>query len=272
MQTILETLRKKELFCKPPKCVFGATEIPYLGHVLTGKTISPDPKKLEAVSDWPTPKSVTQVRSFLGFANYFRRFIDRFAELTAPLNEITGKNSRFSWNHQRQSAFEDIKSALLQAPVLLLADVSKPFEIYTDASDSSLAAVLMQKDCKGHGLLPVAYASRGLTPAEKNYTITERETLAVVFALTSWRLYLFKHFNVFTDNRAVVYLQTKPHLTKREARWVEFLADFHFSVHHVSGKQNRADPLTRQGEGEAQINGLDFSLDVHPDEDALISE
>ena len=130
------------------------------------------------------------MRSFLGFANYFRRFVCHYAELAKPLDQITGRQSVFSWNEGRQQAFEDIKSAVITAPVLHLADVSKPFRIHTDASDIALGAVLLQEyDDNWH---PVAYASRKLTPAEKNYTIMERETLAVVFALKTWRLYLFK--------------------------------------------------------------------------------
>ena len=113
--------------------MFGVTEILYLGHLLTGTSISPDPnsKKLEAVESWPTPQTVTQVRSFLGFTNYFRRFIQGYADLASPLEEITGKGAHFSWNDQRQAAFEQLKKALLQAPVLQLADVSRPFRVYS---------------------------------------------------------------------------------------------------------------------------------------------
>ena len=156
------------------------------------------------------------------FANYFRRFVKQFADLTKPLDELAGKNTRFQWNDERQNAFEGLKQALLEAPVLHLADVSRPVQFYTDASDLSIAAVLLQaKEGESH---PVAYASRKLTTAEKNYTIAERETLAVVLALKCWRLYLFKHFDIYTDNQPVVYLRTKAHLSKREVRWSEFMA------------------------------------------------
>ena len=170
--------------------MFGGTEILYLGHLPTGTSISPDPKKFEAVEGWPTPQTVTQVRSFLSFTNYFRRFIQGYADLASPFDEITGKGAHFSWNDQRQAAFEQLKKALLQAPVLQLADVSRPFRVYTDTSGTSIAAVLMQS--KDDNLHPVAYISRKLTSAERNYTIAERESLAVVFALRNWRLNLFK--------------------------------------------------------------------------------
>ena len=162
---------------------------------------------MKAVRDWPVPESVSQVRKFLGFANYFRRFLSGYANIAKPLDEITGEKARFQWNNERQVAFESLKSTLLTAPVLQLADVSKPFRVYIDAGDFALGAVLPQE--VDQEWLPVANASRKLTPAEMNYTITEKETLAVVFALGNWKLYLFKHFDVFTDNQAVLYLRSK---------------------------------------------------------------
>ena len=222
---------------------------------------------MEAVRDWPVPNSVSEVRSFLGFVNYFRRFIPRYIELARHLDEITGKHARFSWNESGQKSFESLKSALLNPPVLQLADTSRPFILHTDASDLAIGAVLLQADeLEQH---PVAYASQKLTSAERNYTIAEREkTLAVVFALQTWKLYLFKHFDIFTDNQAVVYLRSKPHLSKREARWAEFLAEFNFSIRHIPGKENTADSLSWQSEPRlwAELGSLEFSLDLHPDE------
>ena len=158
------------------------------------------------------------------------------------------------------NAVELLKEALLNPPVLQLANTSQPFQVHTDASDLAIGAVLLQEDEQGQH--PVAYASRKLTAAERNYTITERETLAVVYALSTWKLYLYKHFDVFTDNQAVVYLWSKPHLSKREARWAEFLAEFHFTIHHVAGRMNPADPLTRRSKSElwAELGCLEFSL------------
>ena len=265
----MEVLQRNQLFCKPSKCVFGATEILYLGHFVSGNSIRPDPKKLAAVEEWPVPESITQVRSFLGFANYFRRFIPRFAEIAQPLDEVTGRHAQFSWNKKRQDAFDSLKSSLLCAPVLQLPNVTKPFRVHTDASDVAIAALLEQeRDSAWH---PVAYTSRKLTSAETNYTIAERETLAVVFALTSWKLYLFQHFDLFTGSQAVIYLQSKRHVTKREARWMETLADFHFTLHHVPGKADMADPLTRQDRVYAQMNSIEFSLDLELDDNEELS-
>ena len=206
MQTILQALRDHELYCKPSKYVIGPSKTLYLGRLRTVETNSPDPAKLQAVADWPRPQTVSQVRSFLGFANYFRHFIQRYVDIARPLDEVTGKRSTFSWNQERESAFKDLKTALIQAPVLRLADVAKPLKVHTDANNGVIGSVLLQE--LNEGWHPLAYVSHKLNPAERNYTITEKETLAVVYALKCWRLYLFKHFDLYTDNRAVVHLTT----------------------------------------------------------------
>ena len=271
VRLVLQALREHQLFCKLSKCLFGAVEILYLGHVISGHTIAPDQEKLKSVREWPIPKSISEVRSFLGFANYFRRFILGYATIAKPLDEITGKNAHFQWSEDRQMAFDTLRAALLNAPVLQLANISKPFRVYTDASDLALGAVLLQE--VDREWLPVAYASRKLTSAEKNYTIAERETLAVVFALRTWKLYLFKHFEVFTDNQAVLYLHSKTNLNKRESRWAEFLAEFHFSTNYVRGKDNPADPLSRQtNDLESEMNSIEFSVDLNQDLANQISE
>ena len=207
MRMVLQALREHQLYCKPSKCLFGAVKILYLGHVISGYTIAPDQEKLKAVRDWPIPESISQVREFLGFANYFRGFVLGYAYIAKTLDEITGKNARFHWNEERQAASETLKMALLKVPVLQLADNFKPFRVYTDAKDLAIGAVLLQEG--NREWLPVAYASRKLTPAETNYTVTEKETLAVVFALGFWKLYLFKHYDVYTENQAVLYLCSK---------------------------------------------------------------
>ena len=281
VQRVLQTLRENQLFCNSTKCEFGLEDVLFLGHRINGQSISPDPAKIEAVKSWPTLSSVTEVRQFLGFTNYFRRFISHYSSISAPLEEITGKHAKFEWTDARQKAFESLRSALINSPVLRLADVKRSFRVETDASDFAVAGVLLQEadDQLWH---PVAYTSRKLSAAERNYTAGERETLAVVFALKCWRIYLFDHFQLFTDNMAVVHLRTKPTLTQREARWVEFLADFNFTVHHQPGSQNVADALSRRPDhcGKAdnisdkivtdtasspQVNAIEYALETHPE-------
>lgn len=252
LDQILHALEKEDLFCNLPKCQFAACSIRFLGHIVTGETLAPDPAKLSAVSSWPTPRSVTEVRRFLGFANFFRRFISGFSATSRPLEELTGKYAKFTWEASHQLAFEKLKKALITAPVLRLANVKQPFRVMTDASDEAIGGVLLQQDetAQWH---PVAYTSRRLRDEESNYETMERETVAAIHALRTWKLYLFKPFELFTDNQGVTYLQTKPGLTKREARWAEFLADFDVTIHHRSGRENMADGLSRRPHEESML-------------------
>ena len=273
------TSTKVEIFLLVPGHPGTTPSYAPVGHRVNGRSILPDPTKIDAVRVWPPPSSVKEVRQFLGFTNYFRRFIDHYSDISAALEELTGKHARFEWTAVHQKAFESLRSALLNSPVLKLADAARCFRVETDASDFVAAGVLLQQgdDQSWH---PAAYASRKLSGAERNYTAAERETVAVIFALKCWRIYLFDHFHLFTDNMAVVHLRTKPTLTKREARWVEFLADFDFTVHHKPGLSNVADALSRRPdlhEGQTvseetrhqaspiQVNAIEYALESAPE-------
>ena len=285
-ETVLETLRKNKLYCKASKCEFGMQDVLSLGHRINGTCISPDPVKLQAVSNWKTPSSVSEVRQFLGFANYFRRFIRQYSDISASLEEITGNNSRIQWSDAREKAFQSLRAALLRAPVFHIADVRKSFRVESDASDFALGAVLVQEDNEVAAWHAIAYCNRNLTQAERYYTAAERETLAVVFALRSWRIYLFQHFSLFTDSMVEVYLRIKPNLTKRETRWAEFLADCNFPVYHKCGKDSVADALSRRPDlqeldsdsscanmdTKPQINAFEFALELCADIADIISE
>ena len=269
LQTVLQALRDHELYCKPSKChwLFWCTVLGSLANWRDNLTWSCQASSRRWLAQ--TSDSVTSPQ-FSGFCELLSAFHSALCGDSQTLDEVTGKRSTFSWNPERESAFKDLKTAWIQAPVLQLADVAKPFKVHTDASDGVIGAVLLQE--LNEGWHPVAYVCRKLNPAERNYTITEKETLAVVYALKCWRLYLFKHFDLYTDNQAVVYLRSKPHLRPREARWVEFLADFYFTIHHIPGKENTADPLTRQTDFYPELNSLEYLMDIHPDEAKLISE
>ena len=243
LDEILSALESQELYCKLSKCEFALLVVKFLGHVLTGNSLEPDPDKLKAVKEWPAPTSVTEVRRFLGFTNFFRRFIKDYSAIARPLEELTGKYARFTWGTGQEKAFRELREALLTAPVLKLADVNKPFRVMSDASDSAIGGVLLQQD-EGDWH-PVAYTSRRLRPEERNYHAMEREILAAIHAIRTWKLYLFKPFELVTDNRGVTFLKSKSGLSKREARWVEFLADFDVTIIHRPGRENIADSLSR---------------------------
>ena len=172
------------------------------------------------------------------------RFVKAYATIARPLEELTSKYAKFIWTNDHQQAFEELKKALVSAPVLKLPNIAESFRVMTDASDIAIGGVLLQRD--GNEFWhPVAYTSRRLRPEEKNYNTMERETLAAVHALRVWKMYLFKPFELITDNQGVTYLKSKSGLSKREARWVEFMADFDVTIKHCPGKENIADALSR---------------------------
>ena len=173
--------------------------------------------------DWPAPRSVSDIRRFLGLTNYFKRLIEHYSDIARPLEEATGRYTRFSWSTAQQKAFDRLKECLLSAPLLQLVDSTKKLRLVTDASDCAIAGVLLQEDGSGDWH-PIAYTSRRLNSAEQNYHATERETLAVIHSLQTWRIYFYKPFKIVTDNRAVTHLRTKKDLTRREARWIDLLA------------------------------------------------
>ena len=216
LDEILSALESQELYCKLSKCEFALPVVKFLRHVLTENSLEPDPDKLNAVKEWPAPTS---------FTNFFRRFINDYSLVARPLEELTGKYARFTWETGQEKAFRELGEALLTTPVSKLADLNKPFSVMSDASDSAIGGVLLQQDEEGDWH-PVAYTCRRLCPEERNYQAMERETLAAIHAIRTWKLYLFKPFELVIDNRGVTFLKPKSGLSNREARSVEFLADF----------------------------------------------
>ncbi|XP_052732375.1 uncharacterized protein LOC128196187 [Vigna angularis] len=184
LRMVLGVLREKELYTKLSKCEFWMKELQFLGHVVSVGGISVDPAKVRAVLEWESPRSVTEVRSFMGLAGYYRRFIEGFSKIVAPLTHLTRKDHPFTWTDRCESSFQELKQKLTSAPVLVIPNTAKPFEVYCDASHQGLGCVLMQER------RAVAYASRQLKIHEKNYPTHDLELAAVVFALKIWRHYL----------------------------------------------------------------------------------
>ncbi|CAI7770301.1 unnamed protein product [Closterium sp. NIES-53] len=250
LKWVLGKLREHKYYARLWKCHFYKRELEYLGHVVGHNGLKVDPKKVAAVQEWPVPRDVGQVRSFLGLANYFRRFLENYSTIVAPLTALTRKGCVWEWTPQCQKAFEKVKHKLTNAPVLVLPNPQKPYEVVTDASMVGLGAVLLQEG------RPVAFESRKLSPAEQRYTTTEQELLAVVHALRTWRCYLEGvEFVVTTDHCPNTYFSTQATLTRRLARWAELLSGFSFDIRYRAGSTNLADPLSRQPIGAA--TGLD---------------
>lgn len=245
IREVFAKLQNVNLTVQLSKCNFVVDEVNYLGHVITKKGVEPDPSKISAVRDFPVPKTVKDVRSFLGLAGYYRRFIDGFAAMGKPLFELTKQGQEFVWTTQCQEAFDQLKHRLITAPVLVYPDFSKPFTLATDASTFALGAVLSQEiDGQEH---PVAYCSRTLFPAEKNYSTTERELLSLVWSTKYFRCYLLgRPFKVITDHAALKWMLSLKDPSSRLMRWSLRLAEFEFSVEHKPGKKHtNADGLSR---------------------------
>jgi hypothetical protein len=246
LRVLLTRLRGAKLKLKPSKCHLLRREVEFLGHVVSGEGVGTDPKKIEAVEYWPTPAVVRDVRSFLGLASYYRKFVRSFAEIAAPLHALTGKNTPFHWTDGCQRSFEQLKLALIQAPVLAMPVENEPYLLDTDASNHGIGAVLSQlQDGQER---PVAYASRTYSRPELNYCVTRKELLAVIYYIKHFRQYLLgRRFTVRTDHSALQWLRKTPQPIGQQARWLEIMEEFDFVVEHRPGtKHTNADALSRR--------------------------
>ncbi|CAI5643241.1 unnamed protein product [Oreochromis niloticus] len=272
LDVVLGRLQQEGLKAKLEKCSFFQSEVSYLGHVVSRDGVSTDPNKIEAVSKWPRPNHVSELHSFLGFASYYRRFVEGFAKLAAPLHrlvaELTGTKSRkpaiqvlsAAWTDECEKSFEGLKRRLVSAPVLAYANFSLPFILEVDASYQGLGAVLSQE--QAGKIRPIAYASRGLRPTERNmdnYSSMKLEFLALKWAMTEkFRDYLLgQKCTVYTDNNPLSHLSTAK-LGATEQRWAAQLAAFDFTIKYRPGRSNKnADALSRQHPAEVtSVNEL----------------
>lgn len=245
---ISEQFRRANLTLNIAKSKFCVTQVQYLGYVIGNGGITTDPQKISAIINWPVPKTIKQVRGFLGLTGWYRRFIDNFSSVVFPITEVLSTKRKFCWTSEAQKAFENVKKLLTTAPVLINPDFSKKFYVHCDASDCGIGAVLVQLDEEGNEK-PVAYMSRKLNTSQRNYSVTERECLAAVEAIKRFRCYLELHeFEIITDHSSLVWLMKQPDLTGRLARWVFKLQSFKFHVSHRKGKDNIVpDALSRIG-------------------------
>lgn len=240
LRRVFVRLQETGLFAKLAKCEFLKPELRYLGHVIGREGLKVDPQKITVVQEWPTPQNVTDVRRFLGLANYFRKFVRNYSDLAAPLTQLSSSKREWEWGKEQEHAFLALKEALVCAPILALPDLRREFQVICDASDFGVGAVLLQDG------RVIAYYSKKLNSAERNYSATERELLAVVYALTEWRCYVLgKQVTVTTDHQCNTYLQQQVGLSPRRARWAERLQEFEILWVWEPGKSNVADALSR---------------------------
>jgi hypothetical protein len=248
LEEVFLRLRQANLKLKKSKCRFLMTEVTFLGHRLSAEGVAPMKDKVEAIDRFTAPRTLKELRSFLGLCNYYRRFIPKFAATAAPLYELLKKGVKWTWRESQEVAMATLKLRLKSEPIVVPPDYNLPFVLSTDAANKfGLGAVLAQIHQDGEKV--IAYASRSLTPAEKNLADThEVECLAVVWAVKTFRCYLAgeQEFTIYTDHQALVSLMKTPNLTGKKARWVTFLQEFSFRILHRKGVDNaNADALSR---------------------------
>jgi hypothetical protein len=246
VEKVLTRLGEVNLTMKGVKCTFGKTRVNYLGFIVDGHGYRPDPGKVVAVKDFPTPKSAVQLRTFLGLASYYRRFIANFSKIAKPLQDMLRGNSAFKWENDQQSAFNQLKEKLTTGPILAYPDFERPFVLQCDASRMGRGAVLSQKDKNGNERV-IQYMSRVTSEPETRYTIYKLEAACVAWAVELCRPYLLQRdFTIVTDNDAVRWLlgsQSKHHLARLAMKLQEF-APFKVLHRPVSADTN-ADALSR---------------------------
>lgn len=246
---LVRVLRQANLRLQPDKCEFLRPEVNYLGHIIGEDGVKPDPKKIDAVKNFPIPKNPKNIKQFLGLAGYYRRFIPNFSKTAKPLTELLKKDKVFKWEQTQTKAFEILKEALCTEPILQYPDFSKPFNLTTDASGQAIGGVLSQgpigKD------LPIAYASRLLNTAEQRYSTIEKECLAIVYCTSHFRPYLYgRKFTIVTDHKPLVWLHSVKDPSSRLWKWRHKLSEYEYRIEYKAGTANlNADALSRNPPG-----------------------
>src|SRR6266508_3287051 len=242
LRIILDRLQEHQLYAKFSKCQFWLKEVSFLGHILLAKGVAVDPSKVQEVLEWKSPTSVTENRSFLGLAGYYRRFIQDFSKIAKPMTKLLQQEAKFHWTSDCEAAFQKLKTLLTTAPVLTQPDITKSFDVYCDASGTGLGCVLMQEG------KVIAYASRQWRKHEEHYATHDLELAAVVHALKIWRHYLLGNVcHIYTDHKSLKYIFTQSELNMRQRRWLELIKDYNLEVHYHPGKANVvADALSRK--------------------------
>ena len=246
LSAVFDRLRNANLKLKPSKCHFARSSVNFLGFVVSAEGILPDTSKIDAVKTCPTPRSVTEVRSFLGLCTYYRRFVRDFAQIASPLNRLTRKSVPFVWDKSCQGAFQEMKNRLCSPPILAYPDFSQPFHLYTDASQHAIGYILGQFiDNKE---IVISYGRRELNIAETCYSTTEHEALAVIDGIKRYQPYLYGGtFYVHSDHGSLSWLMKVKDPTGRLARWALQVQQYDFEIIHRPGRQNgAADALSRR--------------------------
>jgi hypothetical protein len=242
LRLVLQKRRDNQLYAKYSKCEFWIGEVPFLGHIISNGGILVDPAKVKKIVVWSIPTTVIEIRSFLGLAEYYQRFIEGSSKIAKPMTSLLEKGKEFKWDEKCQDSFDQLKKRLMSPPVLIMPDLQKGFDIYCDACGQGLGCVLMQE---GH---VIAYASRELRKQESNYPTHDLELATVVHALKIWRHYIMGNkCQVYMDHKSLKYIFTQKDLNLRQRRWLELIKDYDLEIHYHPGKANLVvDALSRK--------------------------
>ncbi|KAL4152823.1 hypothetical protein QTP88_000656 [Uroleucon formosanum] len=245
LRDVFERLRNHNLKIQPTKCEFLKQQCMYLGHIISENGIQPDPEKIKSVLQFPIPASVKEIKSFLGLSGYYRKFIKSYSLISKPMTNLLRKDVTFNWDTSCQEAFDKLKNILCSKPILQYPDFTKPFIVTTDASGKALGAILSQGEVSQD--LPIAYASRTLSKCESNYSTTELECLAIIFAVKTFRPYLYgRKFIILSDHRALSWLFNLKDPLSKLARWRILLEEYDYEIKYKPGVLNsNVDALSR---------------------------
>jgi len=271
VKEVLKRLRKVELYVKAEKCKFHSDSVEYLGYVLSPSGLTMSDAKVKTIQEWPEPKKVNDIQSFLGFANFYKRFIFNYSDIVIPLTHLTRKNTPWNFDDDCRIAFNILKQVFTSAPILMHWVPDTQLVVETNASDYALAAILsiMTKDNEIH---PIAFHSRTFSALELNYDVHDKELLAIFEAFKIWQHYLegsTSPIDVVTDHKNLEYFSTTKVLTCRQARWSEYLSQFNLVIRFCPGRLGtKPDALTRQWDvypkggdnGYASVNPHNFCL------------
>ena len=234
LSVVLERICTHGLKVSPKKCDLFQKQVSFLGHIVSNEGIATDAGKIESVKTWPSPRNITEIRSFLGTCSYYRRFIKDFAAIARPMHKLTEKNCPFNWTQECEDAFQKLKTALVTAPILAFPDMSKHFILDTDASGFGIGAVLSQMHDNKE--VVIAYFSKALSRPQRQYCVTRRELLAVILGIKHFHHYLYgTRFIVRTDHGALTWLLRFKNPEGQMARWLETLNTYNFEVYHRPG-------------------------------------
>ena len=251
VKKVFKALQKADIRLQPDKCKFHVKTVKFLGSIITTDGIQMDKEKVKAIREWPEPRNLKEIQAFLGFANFYRRFIQRYSQICTPLTKMTKKEQPFHWECKQREAFEKLKEKFISAPILASFNPERKIILKTNASDQALGSCLSQPDAEKQ-LHPVAYRSKKFSGPELNYDIYNKELLAIVDAFEEWRAYLegLRHLiMIYSDHKNLSYFTTTKKLNRQQVRWVELFASYNFQIHYWKESENgQADALSQRSD------------------------